>query len=150
MTKDVEAYLRITDSIGAQADNIGVRFRMSSELNLGQMRIYEAPWQHRYRRTASVDAGQEYSQPFEESDVPVSVDSTGADSDLKAMPFPGREAWKFKSEAEFVQYEDEFYTLDATGGKPLPRGDDVDETYDLGKVPDIVASVFEGRYPVNA
>ena len=151
VTPQTGSHLREEGSLGEVAGVIGVYFRRTDELSLGSMRLYEAPWQKRFRRTAGITAAQDYTgQLFVESEVYQRVDpATLQDAGRPTMPFPGREAWKSKDGASFVCYDSVFYELDANGGRPKPRGENPDETFNLDQLNDPVENKFEDRYPVN-
>jgi len=148
---EAEEHLRADTSIGAASSFIGVAFRSTSNLSLGNMKIHEAPWQRRFRLTASVEAGNDVSTSFTETSVYDSIDDDGQERGSETMPFPGYEAWTEGSDAQFVQYDPKFYTYDATGGKPKPKPDeDEDDPFDLDNLEDAVEGPFEGTYPINS
>lgn len=143
--------LRETTALSAAAPNIGFRFRASDELGLNNVRIFEAPWQQRFRRTQETQAGDKFSGPlFVEKDVYPRVNpNTLQNEGRPTMPYPGYEAWEGAAGAVFVSHDDVFYSMDRNGGKPIPRGTNVDESYALSKLKTPVESVFKDRYPVN-
>jgi len=143
---DAETYLRDPASIGAISEYVGVSFRASDKLSLGTMKIYEAPWQRRFRKTAEISAGGKYGgSVFVESIVHQRVDNDGNDTGSETMPFPGKLAWTSGEESMFVQYDPKFYNMDSTGGTPKPKSDG----YDVGTLEDAVEGPFEAQYPIN-
>lgn len=151
---DVNQYLRNAGVLGNPAvyGNMGVQFRSTLNLHINGMKMYEAPWQKRFRYAIGALSTDDYpAGSFDEQEVYPRINpDTLKEEGIPTMPFPGYEAWNGDSdEAVFVRYDDVFYNSDATGGSPQPRGENVAETYDLGKIKTAEEGKFKDRYPVN-
>jgi len=110
------------------------------------MKIHEAPWQRRFRKTAGIGAGDEYTgETFTENPISDSIDDDGEERGNKTMPYPGYGSWTGGSDAQFAQYDPKFYIMDEEGGRPKKRT----EEFDLNDIEDTVEGPFEDTYPVN-
>jgi hypothetical protein len=128
---------------------IGVSFRTSEELKLGDIKIYEAPWQRRFRLTAGVNAEGKYGTVWEEPMVYGRVTPEGADDENRpTMPYPGKEAWEDGTSGVYVQVDPQFYEMDANGGHPVARGEK-GKNYDKVEPPAEQDGAFKERYPTN-
>ena len=151
-----------TDITGSEANGnkavyglIGFSFRSSTDLGLGDMVIYEAEWQKRFRQTAKIKADAKYSSVWDEPVVAwhVNPDTWDDDQGNLTRPFPGWDAWENGEGAKYAQVDDQFYLTDVnsegTGGRPLPRGEK-GKAYDLSKeAPKFSEEGFKKRYPIN-
>lgn len=109
-------------------------------------RIVEATWQKRFRHTAGVSAGQDYTgTTFEFTGVlePLTKAGQPVGEGTPTMHYPGYHAWEEASAETFVQYDDAFY--DWEKGVPRP-GKDLDVA---GVSPAPISGPGKGRYPVN-
>jgi hypothetical protein len=129
---------------------IGFSYRRDGVLSLGDMVIYEAEWQKRFRQTAGIKSDGKYTAVWEEPDVSSRVvpDTLVDDPYRKTKPFPGKAAWDNGNGAKYAQADDQFYVSDATGGNPLPRGEK-GVAYKTIKPPTISEAGFKDRYPIN-
>jgi hypothetical protein len=114
------------------------------------MVIHEAEWQKRFRQTAGITADNKYTSVWEEPDVAGRVDADSGEDDETSYtkPFPGKEAWDTGTGAKYSQVDDQFYVTDATGGRPLPRGEK-GSAYDTVTPPPFSEEGFKDRYPIN-
>ena len=129
---------------------IGFSFRVSADLGLGDMVLYEADWQKRFRQTAGKTAAEHYTSVWDEPDVAGRIDPTTGEADATSLtkPFPGKEAWDDGTGAKYVQVDDQFYLSDDNGGRPLPRGEK-GVAYSLVNKPPFSMEGFKDRYPIN-
>ena len=128
---------------------IGFGFRSSVKLELGSFKMYEAPWQRRFRQTSSIDAANAYDRVWEEKNVYGRVTPEGDDDEnLPTMPFPGYEAWENGEGGEYIQVDQQFYERNGSGGRPLPRGEK-GKDYSKVEPPDPEGGAFKDRYPIN-
>lgn len=125
---------------------IGVSFRASSDLGLGEMRLLEAGWQKRFRQAANISSSGTYTgSVWVEPEVPARVTPAGTnDTGRTTRPFPGHQAWENGSDAAFRRCDDGL----RVNGRPLERGEK-GVNYDNVVQPSVVDGAFKDTYPIN-
>lgn len=157
-----DVYLRSDSALGATAENTGFFFPNSDELGLGSMVIFEAPWQKAFRQTVGLKSDDEIEGRFavhEEPEVFPRIEKNTLQGVGNAtMAFPGFKAWTHQnpdrtnsvsSANAFGRYDDVFNATDGSGVRPIPIGEDIEESYDLGLLSSSNEGKFEGNYIIN-